>query len=151
MKLSKNFTLAEMFKSATADRLGIDNTTDNHVIISNLKSLVDNVWQPVRDQFGPVVINSAYRSLELNRALKSEDTSQHILGQAIDGEALRAGNYEVAAWIRDNLKFDQLILEFYDPTKGARSGWVHCSYVEGNNRNEVLTINSNGVFTGLLN
>jgi hypothetical protein len=98
-----------------------------------------------------VVINSAYRSLELNRALKSKDTSQHILGQAIDGEALKAGNYEVAAWIRDNLEFDQLILEFYDPTKGARSGWVHCSYVEGNNRNEVLTINSNGVFTGLLN
>ena len=150
MNLSKNFTLAEMFKSTTADRLKIDNTTDNTVVISNLKSLVDAVWQPVRDQFGPVVINSAYRSLELNRALRSKDTSQHLLGQAIDGEALYASNPKVAAWIRDNLEFDQLILEFYDPAKGPRSGWVHCSYVEGNNRNEVLTSNSNGIYYGLL-
>ena len=150
MNLSKNFTLAEMFKSSTADRLGIDNTTDNKVVINNLKLLLQNVWQPVRDHFGPVVVNSAYRSLELNRALKSKDSSQHILGQAIDGEALYTGNSEVAHWIRDNLEFDQLILEFYDPAKGPRSGWVHCSYVEGNNRNEVLTINSNGVSLGLL-
>lgn len=148
MKLSKNFTLAEMFKSSTADRLGIDNTTSDPNTIRNLEDLVQNVWQPVRDRFGPVVVNSAYRCLELNRALRSKDTSQHILGQAIDGEALKAGNYKVASWIAAHLEFDQLILEFYTP-EDPTSGWVHCSYSK-DNRNEILTINKDGVFKGLL-
>jgi zinc D-Ala-D-Ala carboxypeptidase len=149
MKLSKNFSLSEMFKSATADRLGINNTTEDEVIIHNLKLLVDNVWQPARDYFGPIVVNSAYRSLELNRAIKSKDTSQHIKGEAIDGEALYAGNFELASWISENTEFDQLILEFYTPGL-ISSGWVHCSYSENNNRKEILTINKNGVFQGLL-
>lgn len=151
MKLSENFTLEEMFKSSTAVRLGIDNTTDDPIIIGNLIGLIKNVWQPVRDQFGAVVVNSAYRCLELNRAIGSKDTSQHITGEAMDGEALYAGNYEVAEWIRDNLDFDQLILEFYESGQ-PRSGWVHCSYnrFPEYNRNQVLTINSKGVFSGLI-
>lgn len=150
MKLSRNFTLQEMFKSGVASRLGIDNTTDDPVIIENLKSLVKNVWQPVRDQFGPVVVNSAYRCLDLNRAIGSKDSSQHVKGEAIDGEAIRHSNYDVAVWIRDNLDFDQLILEFYESGE-PRSGWVHCSYKsDGTNRNEVLTINSTGVYLGLI-
>ena len=150
MKLSRNFTLQEMFKSEVASRKGIDNTTDDHVVIENLTALVENVWQPVRDAFGPVVVNSAYRCLELNRAIGSSDNSQHIKGEAIDGEAIGHSNYDVAVWIRDNLDFDQLILEFYESGQ-PRSGWVHCSYkTDGTNRNQVLTINSEGVSIGLI-
>lgn len=149
MKLSNNFSLQEMFKSATADRLGIDNTTEDSVVISNLKRLVTNVWQPVRYQFGPVVVTSGYRSLELNRKLKSKDSSQHVKGEAIDGEAIYADNYKVACWIRDNLEFDQLILEYYTPGDPS-SGWVHCSYSKDSNRNETLTISRDGVFSGLV-
>jgi len=48
-------------------------------------------------------------------------------------------NAELAEWIRDNLEFDQLILEFYTPGI-PDSGWVHVSYLaDGDNRGECLT------------
>ena len=91
-----------------------------------------------------------YRCLALNRALKSKDSSQHVKGQAVDIEIAGIGNYDLAEWVMNNLDFDQLLLEFYYPGQPT-SGWVHISYVsENQNRNQVLTINRNGVFTGLL-
>ncbi|MGL6340489.1 MAG: D-Ala-D-Ala carboxypeptidase family metallohydrolase, partial [Waterburya sp.] len=66
-------------------------------------------------------------------------TSQHCLGQAVDFEVPGLPNKEVAQWIRKNLDFDQLILEFYDG-KNPNSGWIHCSYVE-QNRNQSLAYN----------
>jgi len=51
-------------------------------------------------------------------------------------------------WIKDNLDFDQLILECYT---GGNSGWIHCSYVE-NGRKETLTYDKlNGYRSGLIN
>ena len=59
MRLSKNFTLTEFTKSQTALRLGIDNTPrDEHLDAAKL--LFETVVQPVRDRFGPTVINSGY-------------------------------------------------------------------------------------------
>ena len=47
-----------------------------------------------------------------------------------------------------NLEFDQLILEFY--RKGdPKSGWVHVSYNEANNRKEVLTFDGKMYERGL--
>jgi zinc D-Ala-D-Ala carboxypeptidase len=48
-------------------------------------------------------------------------------------------NKEVAQWIRKNLDYDQLILEYYDD-KDPSSGWIHCSYVN-NNRQQCLVYN----------
>ena len=77
--------------------------------------------------------------LELNRAIKSGDNSQHVFGMAADLEAPAISNFELAKWIQDNLNFDQLILEFYEKGDPA-SGWVHCSYrTDGQNRKEVKT------------
>jgi hypothetical protein len=46
-------------------------------------------------------------------------------------------NKELAMWIKDNVEFDQLILEFYK--KGdPNSGWVHVSYNGDNNRKQFL-------------
>ncbi len=137
MNLSENFTLAELTKSDTAIRKGIDNSpTDEH--LENLKAVVQNVLQPVRDHFGPVRVTSGYRSEALNDAIGGSSKSQHSKGQAVDFEVSGVSNYDVACWIRDNIEFDQLILEFYvsgDPN----SGWVHCSYKDGDNREECLT------------
>ena len=47
-------------------------------------------------------------------------------------------NLELAQWIRDNLEFDQLILEYWNGSD-PNSGWVHVSFREGRNRNEVMT------------
>lgn len=157
MRLSKNFTLAEMLKSQTAERKGIDNTPGEQDI-QHLLALAQEVLQPVRDHFGQVTVNSGFRCTELNRALGSKDSSQHRVGQAADIEVAGISNMELAEWIRDNLEFDQLILEFWYPSTGPNSvpnaglnsGWVHVSYKDdGENRKQVLTINRNGVFQGL--
>jgi zinc D-Ala-D-Ala carboxypeptidase len=138
MKLSKNFTMAEFIKSQTAERKGIDNTPKGEHLDA-AKALFENVVQSVRDHFGPTVINSGYRSQELNEAVGGSSRSQHCKGQAADIEVPGVSNYEVAKWIQDNLDFDQLILEAY--RKGIPdSGWVHVSYkADGSNRKSVLT------------
>jgi zinc D-Ala-D-Ala carboxypeptidase len=146
-RLSPHFTLAEMEKSGTADRLGIDNRVMDDLVLANLVILCGKVLEPIRDQFGPIRPSSGYRCLELNRALKSSDKSQHVKGQAVDFEVAGVDNAQLARWIRDNLEFDQLILEFY--TGVPDSGWVHVSYAK-KNRNQVLTINKDGVFPGIL-
>lgn len=137
MRLSKNFTLEEYSKSQTADRLGIDNVP-SALHLDNARMLFERVVQKVRDHFGPTVINSGYRSPALNRAVGGSNTSQHSTGQAVDIEVPGKSNQEVAIWIRDNLEFDQLILEGYKPGIPG-SGWVHVSYANGRNRQQVLS------------
>lgn len=140
MKLSRHFTLSELTKSQMAERLGIVNSPDNRVL-ANLMALVCHILEPVRGHFGiPFTPSSGYRCLKLNRALKSKSTSQHVQGEAVDFEIPGVDNIDVFNWIKDNLKFDQLILEFYRPDV-ADSGWIHCSYREGNNRCECLIYN----------
>tara|TARA_B100000427_G_scaffold328425_1_gene341500 strand:+ start:1601 stop:2092 length:492 start_codon:yes stop_codon:yes gene_type:complete len=136
--LTKNFGYQEMIKSSTADRLGISNdATREHVI--NLVNLCNFILQPVRDEFGPIRINSGYRSPALNKAVGGSKTSQHCNGQAADFESTRISNPDLAKWIEKNLIFDQLILEFYDGVD-PNSGWVHCSYVlDGSNRSKTMT------------
>ena len=138
MKLSKNFSLAEFTKSQTAERKGIDNTPQGEHMDAAV-ALFENVVQPVRDEFGPTVINSGYRSPELNEAVGGSLKSQHCKGEAADIEVPGVANPELAQWIHDNLDFDQLILEFVTPGI-PDSGWVHVSYkADGSNRKSVLT------------
>ena len=128
-----------MTKSQTATRQGIDNSpTKAHV--DALEALCRGVLEPVREQFKrPVKITSGYRSKALCKAIGSKTTSQHAKGQAADFEIGTIPNNEVACWIRDNLEFDQLILEFYDG-QNPNSGWIHVSYrADGKNRKQCLT------------
>ena len=137
MKLSPNFTLQEFTKSQTALRMGIDNTPEeDHMVAA--QSLFLMVVQRVRDHFGPTVINSGYRGPKLNEAVGGSSKSQHCKGEAVDIEVPGVPNATVAEWIRDNLDFDQLILEFYTPGI-PDSGWVHVSYKHDENRKSVLT------------
>ena len=139
MNLSKNFTVAELSKSEAATRQGLDNTP-SMAVIDNLQQLVDNILQPIRDKFGPVVVTSGYRSPAVNKAIGGSvnPPSDHTKGFAADFEVLGMDNKELALWIKDNLKFTQLILEFY--RKGVPdSGWVHVSYNKDQLKNEALT------------
>ena len=136
-RLSKNFTLQEFTKSQTALRRGLDNTpSDEH--LAKAKELFENVVQKVRDHFGVTVINSGYRGPSLNEAVGGSTKSQHCKGEAVDIECPGTANYDVANFIKDNLEFDQLILEFYTPGV-PDSGWVHVSYKSEGNRKIVLT------------
>jgi hypothetical protein len=138
MQLSKNFSLAELTKSQQAERLGIDNTP-SQVVIANLKLLVGNILQPVRDHYGrPIIVSSGYRSAELNRAIGGAKTSDHMTGCAADIEIPGISNPTLARYIWDNLPFTQVILEFYTPGI-PDSGWVHVSYDAKDLRKQVLT------------
>ncbi len=147
MKLSPNFSLAEMVKSQTALRKGIDNTPDQSAI-DNMEKLCTAILQPVRDHYGiPFTPSSGYRCAELSLAVGSSIKSQHCKGQACDFEVPTVSNMELAEWIKDNLEFDQLILECYT---GGNTGWIHCSYVH-EPRKEVLTYDrANGYRHGLI-
>ena len=129
MKLSANFSLSEMTKSQTAIRKDIDNTpTQEH--INNLKYVAENLLQPIRDHFGkPVAVSSGYRSVELCEAIGSSSNSQHAKGEAADFEIPGMDNKELGLWIRKNIEYDQLILEFYKDGE-PNSGWIHCSMVK---------------------
>jgi zinc D-Ala-D-Ala carboxypeptidase len=138
MKLSNNFTLREMEKSQTATRKGIDNKATPEVT-KQLTELATNVLQHVRDKWGPVSINSGFRSPALNTAIGGSTTSQHCKGEAADIEVMGLDNYELAKWIDENLKFDQLILEGYDGSD-ANSGWIHVSWKsDTTNRQKAMT------------
>ena len=137
MSLSKNFSLEELTKSQTATRKGIDNTpSPEHQ--ANLQSLCTAILQPIRDHFSQVVtVSSGYRSQELCLAIGSKTTSQHAKGEAADFEIFGVSNKELADYIHEHLDYDQLILEYWKESD-PNSGWVHCSYSEGNNRNQYL-------------
>lgn len=135
MKLSENFTLEEMIKSETAIRKKIDNTPNGNQIL-NLIDLCENILQPLRDEFGAIHISSGYRSPKLNTAIGGSTSSQHC---ALNGAAadinMNSKNADIFEWIKENTDFDQLIWEFGDDDCPS---WVHVSYREGKNRNQIL-------------
>jgi hypothetical protein len=137
MKLTANFSLSELTKSQTAERKGIDNTpSPEHQ--ENLKSLCAAILQPVRDHFSRVVtVSSGYRSPELCVAIGSKTTSQHAKGEAADFEIFGLSNKTLADYIDSELLYDQLILEYWNESD-PNSGWVHCSFSQGNNRKQYL-------------
>tara|TARA_Y100000294_G_scaffold144081_1_gene138867 strand:- start:241 stop:531 length:291 start_codon:yes stop_codon:yes gene_type:complete len=84
-----------------------------------------------------MVITSGYRSADLCLAIGSNPNSQHAKGEAADFEMFGEDNKELAKYIRSELIYDQLILEFYN-SDDPSSGWVHCSYNKNNNRKQSL-------------
>ena len=136
MNLSRNFSLQELIKSDTAIRKGIDNNPNSDQI-EKLKALCENILQPVRDHFGRVKVTSGYRSVELCMAIGSSANSQHAKAEAADFEWLGVDNAELSDWIKNNLDYDQLILEYYTPGE-PNSGWIHCSYIPEGRRASFL-------------
>ncbi len=150
-KLSPHFTLGEMIRSETAERQGIDNMPPAEVI-PKLQHLCTTLLEPIREHFArPFRPNSGYRSEALNRAIGGSPTSQHCRGEAVDIEIHGVSNFELAAWIRDNLDFDQVILECYRPGE-PNSGWGHVSLkeVSEDNRAIALTYHNRTYSEGLI-
>lgn len=145
MKLSPHFTLAELTASETAARRGWDNTP-NAAEIQNLTRLAQ-LLEMVRDVvLQPLIINSGFRSKQVNDAIGSRDTSQHRLGCAADFRVPGMTPRDVCKLvIASGIPFDQLIQEFYE--EGKPGGWVHISVpnsAEGRPRRSALIIDSKG-------
>lgn len=121
----KYFTIAEMVKSDTADRLGIDNRLPRE-LLANAGYLIEKVLDPVREWYGkPIYVNSGYRCEALNKAVGGVADSYHLTGCAADIDTYsKEGNEAVFAYIRTHLPFTELGWE-----GGGR--WVHVALVEG--------------------
>jgi uncharacterized protein YcbK (DUF882 family) len=129
MNLTKNFTLEELYRSATATSKKIDNTP-NSEITAKLTKLAKEILQPIRDELGkPIRVTSGYRSPKLNTAVGGSKTSQHMKGEAADLQLIGGKNAELFNVIKNminsgKLKVGQLIWEYGTKTE---PNWVHVS------------------------
>jgi len=133
--ISKHITLQEATESATALRMGIKNTP-NEVELEAMKYVAENLFEPIREWYDkPIKINSFYRCLALNKAVKGSVTSGHVLGNSIDiSGGNKVENKKIFDFIKTSgLDFDQVINE-YDYT------WIHISLKKTGNRKQVLKI-----------
>lgn len=133
MQLSAHFNLAEFTRSESAKRHGVSNEpTPEH--LENIKILCERILEPIRMKFGPINISSGYRSKVLNHYISGSLRSQHCEGKAADIDMDGMGsvsNKQIFEYIKNELEFDQLINEF-------NYGWIHVSYNQGKNRNQIL-------------
>jgi hypothetical protein len=131
--MTPHFTLAEL--TATSHRQ-FDNTP-NEKELANLQKLAEFLEQ-VKTTLGgkPIMINSAFRSKQVNDSVGSKDTSQHRLGYAADFKVPgMTPDQVVRAIIASDLQFDQIIREF--------DAWTHIS-ISPSPRRQALIIDRAG-------
>lgn len=137
LKISDYFKLCQLTDNrpkAGGHTLVAQNGLTKSQIAANLSALADNVLDPIKVKYGnDVTINSAFR--------RGVGSSQHLKGQAVDITYKNKSKnvddmIEIAKWIRDNVPFDQLILEY-----GNSEIWTHVSFDRTKNvqRGQVLT------------
>lgn len=146
--LSEHFDLFTLCASETAEAQGFSNLPTDESVRHNLSLLCQNVLDPAVSHFDlPLNVTSGYRGPRLNAEIGGLPESQHLLGQAADVMMGGLRNDELARWFIDNVEFDELILEKFDPRCGE-FGWVHVSYVEVGNRNKVSTFDGKNFHDG---
>lgn len=128
--ISEDFSYREFEASETARRHGIMNVITTAQVRDSVKSLVEEVLQPLRTAWSkPLTINSGYRSPELNRAVGGVPDSQHVKGEAADVACDDPASLAQLAYDL-GLPYDQMILY---PT------FVHFSHrLKGEQRGQVL-------------
>ena len=132
--MTPHFTLAELTRT---DHRQFDNTP-NEKELANLQKLAEFLEQVKTTLDGkPIMINSAFRSKQVNDSVGSKDTSQHRLGYAADFKVPgMTPDQVVRAIIASDLQFDQIIREF--------DAWAHISISEAPRR-QALIIDRQGV------
>ena len=159
-RLSRHFTLAEMIESGTARRdpeLWRQQCRLPAEVEGAMRRLAENTLQPLRDLFDwPILVNSGYRCIELNRRIGGATRSQHCRGEAADirlapgwtperrrnrlclervaeelagrGDLLAPNGwlFAVTAALLDELRIDQVIHEYGD--RFGSPAWVHISH-----------------------
>jgi hypothetical protein len=105
----------------------------------NLRFLVINCIDPIKKEFPDAFVTNTIR----NKG-NGSPTSQHPRGMACDiqySKASKAEYFTRAQWIKDNISFDQFLLEY--KTTGTKLPWHHLSFNKAGNRNQVSTFMNN--------
>lgn len=137
-KLSKHFTVADLTSNAQAHPgkvtgiMAFGRPVDKRVlskqeIACNLKALAENVLDPIKDKYGDMIVSSGFRNFKPRGGATN---SQHMVGQAADLQFTSTNPKDyaaIASWIKDNLTFDQLLLE-YEQRRGYVAAWIHVSF-----------------------
>lgn len=111
------------------------NGTTVQAVCDNLRLLVKNCIDPIKAKYKDMFLTCTFR-----KAGVGATTSQHPKGMACDiqySSASKADYYTRALWIKDNIPFDQFILEY--KTTGTGKPWHHLSFTAAGNRQQVLT------------
>lgn len=138
-KLSKYFTLRMLSSDAAVTKVPVQELhgLSKQQIVCNLQALATQVLDPIREHYPNVIVTSGFRTPSHSKAVNS----QHEFGKAADLQFTgvpKNGYLEIAQWIRDNLGFDQLLLEFKSYASG--NPWIHVSYTTDTLRADVKTM-----------
>ena len=146
IRLSEHFKLAELCKTSVKTK---DGNIPSHVHIENMKRVCS--WlEMLRDEWNkrygdgddPIIINSGYRSAQVNKAVGGAATSNHLTGCAVDIRVLgmeQLLRYAVILLdISDESQedFDELLIE-----RNARGTyWLHFAVRPEGNRRKIRLI-----------
>lgn len=136
IQLTEHFSYDEMTRSQWAEKHHVDNTPDA-LQLAALENLCRQVLEPLRRQFGPIRINSAFRSPRVNEGVHGVGNSKHLYGEAAD---IRLPDLETGRayfrFIKQHCDIDQLLFEY----NGSGAMWIHvsCCLDPNENRHQVF-------------
>ena len=142
MRLSEHFTLGELTKTSFNTE---DGNIPSRVVIENLRNLCENWLEDLRYSYntlyhkGGVIINSGYRSPEVNRLAGGAPTSNHLTGCAVD---IHVAGFEQA------IRYAAILLDISEGTKrdfdelyiernSAGRYWIHFAVRPKDNRRRI--------------
>lgn len=135
VRLTDNFILRDVSLGAVVSQYAIVNQVGltKEEIICNLKNLAENVLEPIKAKYPNMIVTSAFRA--------GSGTSQHLKGEAVDIQftgVTKNFYYEAAQWIKNNVPYDQFLLEY--KTTGTGLPWIHVSLVRNRKqRYQIMT------------
>ena len=133
MKLSEHFSLGELTKTNYVTK---DGNFPSRVAIENLTNICENWLEALRQAQGPLIINSGYRSPEVNKFAGGSSTSNHLTGCAVD---IRVAGFEQA------IRYASILLDISEGTQRdydelfieknkTGSHWIHFAVKPKDNR-----------------
>lgn len=134
----RHFTLSELIKSDTADRLNIDNIP-NFAQVQLLALFVDSCLEPIREAAGqPIIVNSGYRCKALNDAIGGSKTSHHMMSNGHCAADITLGDPALNRALFSVLEKSDIPINEWILGKDAR--YIHVSWHPWMRKREVIRL-----------